>query len=162
MDADSRLGYLIYEISRLYGRRFDRRARDSLGLSRAQCHLLIAVAMHENDPPYRRAPYPGEDPTPVLTQIALAEMLSMTAMGVTKLCDRMEAMGWIRREVLAGDRRVKVIRLEPKARKGLMSALGLGTRLQEQSLGGLSAEESAQLLGLLRRVRGNLLALGSS
>lgn len=143
-DFSHRLGFLVNEVGRLYGRRFDQLSRQQLGLSRAQCRLLGVLAMHEGDRP--------------LTQAELAERLDLTAMGVASLCDRLEAGGWIRRQASPTDRRANEIALQSKAHKALDAALSIGDRLQMQALAGLSAVQREQFMALLRTVHANLTA----
>ena len=143
-DFSHRFGFLVNEVGRLYGRRFDQLSRQQLGLSRAQCRLLGVLAQHE-----------GERP---LTQAELAERLDLTPMGVTSLCDRMEAGGWIRRAPTPNDRRANSIELEPKAHAALDGALELSDEVQDAALAGFTAAERKQLVAMLQRVRANLQA----
>ncbi|MGE5115136.1 MAG: MarR family winged helix-turn-helix transcriptional regulator [Betaproteobacteria bacterium] len=145
-DLTRRFGFLVVEVAKLYGDRFDALARRRLGLSRAQCRLLAVLA-----------PQPADA---ALSQAALAERLGVSAMAVTTLCDRMEAAGWLRRRAATGDRRVNEVRLEPRAARALDAALGLGDQLTARATAGLSAAERTQLVALLRKVRLELLALG--
>lgn len=144
-DLTQRFPFLVNEVARLYGRHFDQLAREKIGLSRAQCRLLGVLA-REGGP---------------LSQSVLAERLDLSTMAVTSLCDRMEAGGWIRRAACDSDRRVKYIHLEACAEKALDSALRVSDSIQVRVLAGLDKAEQQQLLGLLRRVRENLLALPS-
>jgi DNA-binding MarR family transcriptional regulator len=146
VDVTQRFGFLVNEVGRLYGRRFDLLSRQQLGLSRAQCRLIAALAMHE-----------GERP---MSQADLAQRLDLTAMGVATLCDRMEAAGWIRRQPSATDRRANEVGLRPSARKAFEAAVALGDAVQAQALAGLTAAERQQLVALLRRAQANLQALG--
>lgn len=141
-DFSHRFGFLVNEVGRLYGRRFDQLARERLGLSRAQVRLIGILASHA-----------GEDPP---SQAALADRLDLTPMGVASLVDRMEAAGWVRREPHPTDRRVNTIALEPRALTALDGAVALSDELQAQVLAGLSEADRAQLIALLQRVRGNL------
>ena len=140
-----RFGFLVSDTGRLYGRVFDQRARQQLGLSLAQCRLLGALAAHE-----------GEKP---LSQAELADKLDLTPMGVATLCDRMQAAGWLRRVPSATDRRVNEIELLEPAVDALKAAMALGDELQKQAQQGLSPEEDAQLRALLGKVHGNLAGL---
>jgi DNA-binding MarR family transcriptional regulator len=144
-DLAQRFPFLVNEVARLYGRHFDQLAREKIGLSRAQCRLLGVLA-RQGGP---------------LSQAALAELLDLSTMAVTTLCDRMEAGGWIRRAACDKDRRVKHIYLEACAEKALKSALLVSDSLQAQVLAGFDKAEHQQLLALLRRARENLLALPS-
>ena len=145
VDLTRRFGFLVSEVAKLYGDRFDELARQQIGLSRAQCRLLAALATHHGAQP--------------LSQAALAERVGVSAMAVTSLCDRMQAAGWLRRRPGAGDRRVNEVHLEPRAAEALEAALGVGDQLQAKALAGLTAAERGQLVALLRKARLNLLAL---
>src|SRR4051812_46506584 len=108
IDFSQRFGFVVNEVGRLYGRQFDQRARETLGLSRAQCRLLSQVAQNDSDRPW--------------TQADLAHQLDLTPMGVATLCDRMEAAGWITRRPSATDRRANAIELRPQAQAALEKA----------------------------------------
>jgi DNA-binding MarR family transcriptional regulator len=146
-DFSPRFGFLVNEVGRLYGRRFDQLSRQQLGLSRAQCRLLGVLASHE-----------GERP---LSQAELADRLDLTAMGVASLCERMETAGWIRRSTSPTDRRINEIELQPRAMEALDAALVIGDRLQSEVLATLDGEDRERLLVLLRRVHANLVGDGS-
>ena len=46
MDPNRSFGFLVHDVARLYGRRFDRNGR-RLGLTRAQCRTLGYLARNE-------------------------------------------------------------------------------------------------------------------
>jgi DNA-binding MarR family transcriptional regulator len=138
----SRLDFIISDSARLNGRRFDRLAREKLGLSRAQCRLMGVLSMRAAEGP--------------LNQVALAEHLDMTPMAVAKLCERMEAAGWIEREASPTDGRAKLVKLAPNATRALNRALKLADQLQDEALAGLSPAERTRLLALLQRVHANV------
>jgi DNA-binding MarR family transcriptional regulator len=142
LDLENRFTFLVSDVARLLGRRFDRLARERLGLSRAQCRLLGVLALHSGQAP--------------MNQAQLADEMEMTPMGVAKLCERMEEAGWIARNACAADRRVKHVALAPPAEGALRAALALGDTLQEDALGTLSAAERAQLVALLKKVHARL------
>jgi DNA-binding MarR family transcriptional regulator len=141
-DVNQRLGFLVNEVGRLYGRQFDQRSRQRLGLSRAQCRLLGVLARHDGARP--------------LTQAELADRLDLTAMGVGSLCDRLASGGWIRRQPCPTDRRANEVLLQPKAHKELDAALAISDEVQSHALAGLSAEHRSLLMTLLRHVHRNL------
>ncbi len=143
-DFAQRFGFLVNDVSKLYGEQFDRLARERIGLSRAQVRLLGALAMNGEDAP--------------LSQTELAQRLGLSAMAVGGLCDRMVAAGWVRREPSATDRRVNLIQLEPRAGKALDAALTISDALQARTLSALEPAERTQLLALLGKVRRGLLA----
>ena len=144
-DLTQRFAFLVNEVSRLYGRRFDQLARAQIGLSRAQCRLLGVLAMADGP----------------LSQTALADRLDLSTMAVAGLCDRMEAGGWIERRASDSDRRVNHIHLQPSAQAALQAALRVSDGIHQQVMGDLTAAEREQLLQLLRRVHQQLLALPS-
>jgi DNA-binding MarR family transcriptional regulator len=131
VELSKRLGFLVKDVARLYSWQFDRLARERLGLSLAQCRLLGAIALHE-----------GEEPP---SQAELAAKLDLTPMGVTKLCDRMEAAKWLTRKPHATDRRTNHIVLLPRARKALDEALALGDQLTAAALKGLNSPSVRRL-----------------
>jgi len=144
-DFTQRFGFLVNDVAKLYGEHFDRLARERIGLSRAQCRLLGALAMHGDERP--------------LSQIELAHRLGLSAMGVATLCDRMAAAGWIRRQPSATDRRINEVHLEPRAEEALDAALSIGDTLLARVLAGLTAAERTQLLTLLGKARSGLVNL---
>lgn len=145
-DFSHRFGFLVNEVGRLHGRRFDQLARERLGLSRAQIRLIGALASQGEDEP--------------MSQAALAERLDLTAMGVASLVDRMEAAGWVRRIAHPTDRRVNEVRLQPRAFDVLDDAVALADEVQARTLAGFTATERAQLIALLRRAHANLSEAG--
>ncbi len=138
-----RFGFLVNDAARLYSQQFDRLAREKLGLTRAQCQLLVVLATHE-----------GAD---ALSQAELAQRMGITPMGVASLCDRMAAAGWIERRAHPDDKRVNRVHVKPAARKALERALAIGDELTAEALAGFTAAERTQLTQLLARARQNLL-----
>ena len=141
-EFQNRVGFIVNEVGRLYGRQFDQLSRVELGLSRAQCRLIGQVKYNES----------GHAPT----QAEIAQHLDLTPMAVATLVDRMEAAGWITRRPSATDRRANAIELQPQAEQAMDKAITLSDQVQEGALAGLTAAERKQLLALLQRVRTNL------
>ena len=146
-DFTQRFGFLVNDVAKLYGEQFDRLARERIGLTRAQCRLLGALAMRGDDTP--------------MSQAELAQWLDLSAMAVSGLCDRLEAAGWIHRANNPTDRRVRHVLLAPKAEQALDAALTLGDGLQTRALARLPAAEKTQLVALLGKAREGLIALAS-
>ncbi|MBC5763072.1 MarR family winged helix-turn-helix transcriptional regulator [Ramlibacter albus] len=142
-EISRRFGFLVTELSRLYARSFDERARSQLGLSQAQCRLLYSLAAHEGDTP--------------LSQAELADRVGVSAMAIATMCERLEAGGWITRQASITDRRVNELRIRPKAHKALQDALQIGDRLTLEVLAPLSVAERRQLLQMLGRIREQLI-----
>lgn len=144
IDLRSRFDFLVKDIARLNALRFDRAAREKIGLTHSQVRLLGTLAMHD-----------GADG---MTQHELAAHLEMTQVGVARMCARMETAGWIRRRGLESDRRVWLVSLTPRARKAFEQALALADELQDEVLVALPAAQRRELVGLLRTVHATLTA----
>lgn len=142
-DFTQRFGFLVNDVARLYGAQFDRLARERIGLSRAQCRVLGALAMR------------GEP----MSQAELAQELEISAMTVGGLCERLEAGGWVRREASPTDRRANEVQLAPGAEKALDAAMKISDALQARALVALTAEERTQLNALLVKAREGLMNL---
>jgi DNA-binding MarR family transcriptional regulator len=136
---DERFGFLISDVGRLVGKRFDDLARLSIDLTRAQCRAL-AYLSHYGD----------------INQARLADLLEVAPISAGRLLDRMEEGGWIERIGNPRDRREKQIRLTEKAERTLDDAKRVGDQIAAEGLSGLTDEEAKQLIALLQRVRGNL------
>jgi DNA-binding MarR family transcriptional regulator len=139
-----RFGFLVNEVGRLYSQQFDRSAREALGLSQAQCRLLVVLSSHDGEP---------------VSQAELAQRMGLTPMAVATLCDRMAAAGWIERRASATDRRVNELHMQPQAEAALGRALAIGDDLTGRALAALSGPERTQLVALLAKAREGLLGL---
>ncbi|AOY94834.1 MarR family transcriptional regulator [Cupriavidus sp. USMAA2-4] len=136
---EKRFGFLVADVGRLSGRRFDQLARASLDLTRAQCRVLAYLSHY------------GE-----VNQARLADLLEVAPISAARLLDRMEEGGWIERRHNPADRRERVLRMTHKAELSLDSARRLGDAVTDEALAGFSHAEREQLMGLLQRVRANL------
>ncbi len=136
---DRRFGFLVADVGRLSGKRFDDLARSSLNLTRAQCRALAYLSHY------------GE-----VNQASLAELLEVAPISAGRLLDRMEEGGWIERLLNPEDKRERVVRMSPKAEQALDAARGVGDAVAAEALSGFSKQESEQLISLLQRVRVNL------
>lgn len=143
-DISHRFGFLVNEVGRLYGRRFDKLSRQQLGLSRAQCRLVNILALHQGPAP--------------LTQTELADRLDLTTMGVASLCKRLESGGWVTRRVSLSDSRANEIILQDKAMAELKAAHAISDKVQLQALQGLTPAQRETLMDLLHQVHANLIA----
>jgi DNA-binding MarR family transcriptional regulator len=136
---EERFGFLISDVGRLTGKRFDDLAKSSVDLTRAQCRVLAYLA-HYGD----------------INQARLADLLEVAPISAGRLLDRMEEGGWIERTANPQDRREHQVRMTPKAERTLGKARKVGDEVALEALNGFSDEEAAQLIALLQRVRGNL------
>src|SRR6201996_9753519 len=106
---DERFGFLISDVGRLVGKRFDDLARLSIDLTRAQCRALAYLA-HYGD----------------INQARLADLLEVAPISAGRLLDRMEEGGWIERTANPQDRRQHQVRMTPKAGGTLGKARKVG------------------------------------
>lgn len=135
---DRSFGFLLHDIARLIGKRFEQRAR-SLGLSRAQWRALAHLQRREG-----------------INQSRLAELLELEPISLARLVDRMEEAGLVERRSDPGDRRAHRLYLTPRARPKLEQCRVLGDAVRSEAFSGLSDAEREGLIELLLRVRGNL------
>ena len=140
-NTDDFIGVVISDVARLLRTAFDRRVR-ALGLTRAQWLVLTRV--------HRR---------PGASQSELAEMMEVEKASAGRMLDRLEAKGWVERRALDGDRRVWRIYLTAEAERVHKRMWRVAEATIDDALADLTARESAQLMSLLKRVKGTLVAL---
>jgi DNA-binding MarR family transcriptional regulator len=140
VDLDRSFGFLINDVSRLFGRRFDfngRRRR--LGLTRAQCRTLGYLARNEG-----------------INQAGLADLLEIRPMTLVRQIDRMEEAGWIERRPDPSDRRARRLFLTEKGHRVLNRVWDVASETHDEAIARLSASEARQLIELLYRVHATL------
>ncbi|HVO13829.1 MAG TPA: MarR family transcriptional regulator [Alphaproteobacteria bacterium] len=133
------LALLLHDTARLLRKRFDRYARASAGITRAQFATLAILARNEG-----------------LTQVALAEQLEITPITLARLIDRLEAEGWVERRRDPDDRRAHRLFLRQAGRDVLERVRPLAQRFLEETFADLSPQARLQLIDTLTVVRGSL------
>lgn len=86
----------------------------------------------------------------------IASFTGLTSGSVTSLIDRLEAVGYVRRERSAEDRRVVIVRLTPRGKRSLASTIERAHREIDDlfaSWGTSEIETLARLLGQLSRTQ---------
>lgn len=83
----------------------------------------------------------------------LACHVVLSRSGLTRLVDRMEAAGWVARELAAGDRRSFEALLTPQGEAAFQATWPLYARAIARALAPLSKSEAQHLAELLDRVR---------
>ena len=96
------------------------------------------------------------------TQVALAELLDVEPISVSRLIDRMEQGGWLRREAHPDDRRARIIVASDKARATAPGVKAIAEALTMQAMDGLTEDERRIFLSALRRVAENMDKLNSA
>lgn len=140
-DRFANLGFLLKDVSRLYGRRFEERAQ-RLNLTLLQCKAVAYLSKNEG-----------------VSQKRLAELMETDPMTLVRILDRMEADGWVQRRSVPEDRRARSLILTEKAKPLLDHIWRLAAETRAEVLEGLSNAERTTLLALLERLHTNLLAL---
>jgi MarR family transcriptional regulator for hemolysin len=84
-------------------------------------------------------------------QQELGGTLGIDRSTMVSLIDQLEGAGLAKRRPSATDRRAREIAISPKGRRLLGQARDLIVQVEDEVLGGLSAEERDRLLALLRR-----------
>ncbi|HKT95722.1 MAG TPA: MarR family transcriptional regulator [Paraburkholderia sp.] len=141
-DLEKRFGFLLVDVGRLYGKRYDELAKSSLELTRAQCRMIAYLAHYGN-----------------MNQASLAERLEVAPISAGRLLERMEEGGWVVRTPNPEDRRELLVSLTPKAEGALNGARRVGDEVQAEALAGFTPDEAEQFSRMLQRVRANLGAL---
>lgn len=130
-------GLLIKSATRLE-QRIDSALRQECGISHTMLEVLIRLC--------RR---PGEE----VSQRQLADDLTLTSSGTTRLIDRMEDAGLVRRVPSAEDRRVALVEPTSEGRTAFLRAAAVHARVVEKYfVKPLAADDYTQLTGALGEI----------
>ena len=140
-NTDEHIGVMISDVARFLRTVFDRRVR-RLGLTRAQ--WLVLTRLHRR---------------PGASQSELADMMEVEKASAGRMIDRLETKGWVERRAQEGDRRVNRIYLTPEAERVHKRIWRIAEATVDDALAGLTGREAAQLVKLLARVKGRLVAV---
>jgi MarR family transcriptional regulator, transcriptional regulator for hemolysin len=132
------VGSIVNDLARQFKASFDRQAH-ALGLTRPQWQLLLHLNRHEG-----------------MTQTQLAAALELSVPTVANLVHRLVARGWIEIRIDPAHRLNKYLYLLPPARPLLRGVHQLAHKVDMQSMRGMGAQEIAQLIALLARMKRNL------
>lgn len=139
MAVNDNVAFLTADIGRLMRKRFDMMSRRH-GATGPQWRALGAI-----------------NRTPGITQAALAGWLEVEAITAGRMVDRLEKAGLVERRADPADRRAWRLYLTSAAAPLMGQLQACADTLIADTLTGVTEAEHAQLLWLLRRVRGNLL-----
>jgi DNA-binding MarR family transcriptional regulator len=132
---------LIHQVSRELTNALERRLAP-YGLTAQQAALLINATRGETSPK------------------RLTSLLGTDTAGMTRLLDRLEAKGLVRRRSDSGDRRAIIIEVMPEGRALVPTVAPAFGGVAQHLLTGFSAEEVRQLTALLQRMVTNLDSIG--
>jgi DNA-binding MarR family transcriptional regulator len=133
-------GYLITDVARLYRTALDRKM-DRFDLTRSQWWLISFLIYFDG-----------------ITQQQLADLMDVGKAGVTKLLDRLEQKGMVKRVSDSTDARQKRVFLSDHVKPLAVEVDKEITTVADTSLKTLSAAEISQLNKLITKIRQNLLA----
>lgn len=132
------LGFLLHDVARLLKKRFEQNSRGS-GLTRSQWQVLAYLARNEG-----------------INQTGLAELLDIEPITLSRIVDKLEAMGLVERFPHPTDRRVWLLNLAPSARPKLEQVRKLGDLTRGEALAGVPETERQALVKTLTRLKTNL------
>src|SRR5687768_12120804 len=136
--SSSTIGYLIADLSRLYGRVFDRRAAH-LGLTRVQWRALKRIHQAEG-----------------ISQTALAELMDMEPIAVGRVVDRLQKAGFVERRSDPNDRRVWRLHLSSQSTQIMDAIEQVSAGVREDSVAGVEPDELQIALKVLSQIRETL------
>lgn len=136
---DTTLGPVVADVVRLLRQDFAERATGH-GLTPALWRLLFHVSRAEG-----------------ARQTDLADRMDLTPVTVGRMIDRLERERLVRREADAADRRASRVHLGERAGPLMDEMRDVAMATDDRASAGLSADERAALLAMLKRVRSNLL-----
>ncbi len=96
----------------------------------------------------------GDKNPSTVTDIARRSVIKMPTL--TRMLDRMERDGLIKRKLWAKDKRIVQVRITPKGRKYLGKAVHVGASVYEQAFDGISEAQTRQFMKTLKQMRENL------
>lgn len=134
------LGFLLADAARLLRRRFQQENRD-LGMTVAQLKIVARLAHNEG-----------------IGQAALAGLLDLEPMTLSRHVDRMEAAGLVERRPDPGDRRARQLFTTARSRALLEPMRARAAAVYEQVLAGMGAAERQALHDGLATIIANLSA----
>lgn len=137
-EIDDLIGYQL-RLAQIASYRAFEGSLDRYGNAPRYLGLLAIIAAHPKQP-----------------QSRLAEAISLSRSTLVAIIDRLEQDGLVRRGGAPGDRRVKVVELTPNGQRIVHELVARSKRHDEQLAKGMSQEERAILVRLLRTMCGNL------
>jgi len=130
--------FQITDVARAMRTYVDQRAREH-GMTRAQWGVLLRLERQEG-----------------MMQAEMAEALEIQPISVARLIDRLCSQELVERRPHPSDRRANCLYLTDKGRLTLSSFVPLGREISASVLASFSEAETASLLDMLLRIKGNI------
>jgi len=134
-------GFILKEVTRLYTRRYEQRAR-TLGLTLPQCKVLVYLAKNEG-----------------VSQAKLSELTEVEPMSLVRILDHMEEEGLLERRASPLDRRARSLFLMPKAKPIEDSIWSISDTTRGEAFAGISAQDAARFIAVFEQIRLNVAGL---
>ncbi|WP_262459718.1 MarR family winged helix-turn-helix transcriptional regulator [Alloalcanivorax balearicus] len=135
---DTTVGMSLNDVARMMRRDFDRRAREQ-GLSRARWQVLWQLSRRQG-----------------VHQAALAEVMDLAPISLTRQLDQLEAEGLVERRPDPSDRRRRLLFLADQARPALERLKALAEQTRARAFAGLEPADIDTLIRILAAMRANL------
>lgn len=132
------LGFLLHDVARLLGKRFEQRAKN-LGLTRSQWQTLAYLANNEG-----------------INQVGLAEMLEIEPITLVRILDKLAERGLIERRQHPTDRRAWLLYLRDEALPLMIDMRALGEITRGEALLDVPTEDVHRLHDTLTIMKTNL------
>lgn len=142
--TEDNLSFLMGDMVRLMRKRFAVRAKN-VNLTSAQWRVLSYVL--------RR---------PGMTQAALADILDIEPISLTRLLDRMETAGLVRREIDPNDRRARNIYMTDKAEPLMAQLRAINAEFHDEAFMDISPEDLDAAKAVILAIRANLTKMGAA
>jgi MarR family transcriptional regulator, transcriptional regulator for hemolysin len=141
-DPSPTFGFLLHDVSRLFRKRFEQRARArELGLTRAQAAVLAHLARNEG-----------------LNQAALAQIMEIEPITLVALLDRLQTAELVERRADPNDRRARTLHLLPAAHPMLERIRALAAEVTDEALSGIEPAARDTMIKTMTIMRENLSA----
>ena len=138
MSVSPTIGFLLHDVARLLGKRFEQRAKD-LGLTRSQWQALAYLSQNEG-----------------IHQAALAEMLEIEPITLVRILDKLAERRLIERRQHPTDRRIWLLYMREEAGPVLTHMRGVGELTRGEATEGVPAEDLHNLFETLTLMKTNL------
>ncbi len=122
--AGEQLGAELAETGRIWRGLLDQRLQ-SLGLSQARWLILLHLSKHSRG----------------LKQVELATRIGIRPASLSLQVERLVQQGWVQRNCTQGDRRSNTVSLTQQARNLSQQIMQTATRVRQELLTGLAAED---------------------
>jgi DNA-binding MarR family transcriptional regulator len=136
--------------------RFDEHLHHEPGHLIRRAHQLAVATFHEvhgrQVTPVQYAVLRALADTPDIDQVTLADKVALDTSTTADIATRLEAKGWIERQLLA--RRQRSLRLTPEGRAVLEDMIARVEPMHQLLLAGLSSQEQTDFLRLLAKFVG--------